>query len=73
MPEAGSCGATKKLQSRDASSTAPSILMEIHRAKSPAAKQNKSTSKYCECIVSPAQNQGHWACKPLLCKAGKNY
>lgn len=72
MPEAGSCDATKKLQSKDLSSTAPSILTDIHQPKSPAAKQNKSTSKYCEFIVSPPQNQGPWACKPLLCEAGKN-
>lgn len=73
MPGAGSCDASKKLQSRALSCTAASLAMEIYKAKSPSAKQNKSTSKYCEFIVSPPQNQGHWACKPLLCKAGKNY
>lgn len=73
MPEAGSCGATKKLQSRDLSSTAASLAMEIYTTKSPEAKQNNITSKYSEFIVSPPQNQGHWVCKPLLCWAGKSY
>lgn len=77
MPEASSCDATKKLQSSELSSIAPGIAMEIDTPKPPSVKQNKTPSKFCRFIASclpppPPQNQGHQACKPLLCRDGKN-